>query len=151
PPPFRQRARDDAAGDRLDDNRTRVGDDRDADRDERDRHDPRAVARGHRVQPCESHRDDAAVEGMGPRFVEGFWDEEGADAELQSDREQESRDVAEADVFYHGPSMWPWKTTSSTYPGQIQTSAGSTSICLRNWRAARTRTTQTSAYRRTSS
>ena len=40
PPPFRQRPRDDAAGDRLDDNGPRVADDRQAGEDEKDRHDP---------------------------------------------------------------------------------------------------------------
>ena len=48
PPSFRQRARNDAAGDRLDDNGTRVSDDRDAHRDEHDRDDPRAVTRAER-------------------------------------------------------------------------------------------------------
>ena len=66
PPPFGQRARDDAAGDRLEDNCTRVGDDRHPSDDEDERDDPRAVVARDRVQPGERDGDDTDRHRMQP-------------------------------------------------------------------------------------
>jgi hypothetical protein len=123
-PALGQRAREDAAGDRLEDNGTCVRDEGHAGDDEYERDDPRAVVARNRVQPGERDRDHRAVEGLEPGLVQGLPEGDRPDDERDGDRDEQPRELTGTDVRLHAPSMWPWKRTSSAYPIRIRTSGG---------------------------
>ena len=133
PPPFCKRTRDDTAGNRLDDNRTRVADDRQAGGNEDDRCGSRAVVGGNRVQPGQGHGDDGAIERLEPRLVQGLPEGDRPAEQRGRDGCEQPYRLTQANVRGHPPSMWPWKRTSSAHPKRSRRSGGSTSRCRRSW------------------
>ena len=113
PPPLRDRARHDAAGDRLDDNGPDIAEDRDPAQHHHDREGTGRVVARNRVESGQGRRDHGPVERLEPRLVQDQAEADRAPRERDDRRRQHDLRLAEPDPRIHDRSIVePWKRTA---------------------------------------